>query len=57
MTLYILDTDHITLLQHGHPILLARLAALPSENIAVTVVVNKMLNSGKLQCIPLESRL
>jgi hypothetical protein len=36
--LFILDTDHITLLQHNHPVLLTHLTALPPENIAVTIV-------------------
>jgi tRNA(fMet)-specific endonuclease VapC len=38
MALYILDTDHITLLQHNHPVLISRLATIPPENIAVTIV-------------------
>ena len=36
--LYILDTDHITLLQHNHPAVISRLASLPPEIVAVTVV-------------------
>jgi tRNA(fMet)-specific endonuclease VapC len=37
-SLYVLDTDHITLVQHNHPLLIRRLAEIPPENIAVTIV-------------------
>ena len=46
--LYILDTDHITLLQHNHPALIFRLAALSPENIAVTVVSAAEQLKGRL---------
>lgn len=36
--LYIFDTDHITLLQKNHPHIVTRLAQLPPENVAVTIV-------------------
>lgn len=36
--LYILDTDHLTLLQRNHPAVIARVAALSPEVIAATVV-------------------
>jgi tRNA(fMet)-specific endonuclease VapC len=36
--LYILDTDHITLLQRNHPTVVSRLLSQPPEVIAVTVV-------------------
>jgi len=36
--LYILDTDHLTLLQRNHPAVISRLAALPPEVIATTIV-------------------
>jgi hypothetical protein len=35
---YVLDTDHITLLQRNHPAVISRFTALPPERIAVTVV-------------------
>lgn len=35
---YILDTDHITLLQRNHTSVIARFAVLPPEDIAITVV-------------------
>ncbi len=36
--LYILDTDHLTLLQRNHPAVVARFAVLSSEVISATVV-------------------
>lgn len=36
--LYILDTDHLTLLQRNHPAVIARVATLSPEVIATTVV-------------------
>jgi len=36
--LYILDTDHLSLLQRNHPAVISRFAALPPEVIAATVV-------------------
>jgi tRNA(fMet)-specific endonuclease VapC len=46
--LYILDTDHITLLQHNHPVLVTRLTAVPPENIAVTVISATEQLKGRL---------
>ena len=36
--LYVLETDHITLLQRNHPAVISRFTALPPEVIAATVV-------------------
>jgi len=36
--LYVLDTDHIALLQRNHPTVTSRFTALPPEVIAVTIV-------------------
>lgn len=36
--LYILDTDHMTLWQHGHPVVLAQLEHIPIESRAVTMI-------------------
>jgi tRNA(fMet)-specific endonuclease VapC len=47
-SLYILDTDHITLLQHNHPQVVARLIKLPAENIAVTVISAAEQLQGRL---------
>jgi tRNA(fMet)-specific endonuclease VapC len=36
--LYILDTDHLTLLQRNHPAVIARVATVSLEGIAPTVI-------------------
>jgi hypothetical protein len=46
--LYILDTDHITLLQRNHPAVISRFASLPPEVVAVTVVSAMEQMRGRL---------
>lgn len=46
--LFVLDTDHITLLQRGHPATTARIIAIPPEHIAVTVVSAMEQMRGRL---------
>ena len=48
MTLYVLDTDHLSLLQRGHPALLQRFSALPPEQLATTVVTAEEQFRGRL---------
>jgi hypothetical protein len=38
MIQYLFDTDHLTLLERGHPPLVARVAALPSLSLAVSAI-------------------
>ena len=38
MTLYILDTDHLTLYQSGHATVVQRVLACPADQLAVTVI-------------------
>jgi tRNA(fMet)-specific endonuclease VapC len=38
MTLYVLDTDTLTLYQHGHAVLQQRIAALGQGELAITVI-------------------
>ena len=38
MSLYILDTDHITLFQQAHPQVVQRIAAMKPETLAVTII-------------------
>jgi tRNA(fMet)-specific endonuclease VapC len=45
---YVLDTDHITLLQRNHPAVISRFTALPPEVIAVTVVSAMEQMRGRL---------
>jgi tRNA(fMet)-specific endonuclease VapC len=48
MIQYLLDTDHYTLHEWGHPPLRQRLAALPPEAIAISVVTAEESLRGRL---------
>lgn len=45
---HILDTDHITLFQRNHPLIISRLQGIPPEDIAVTVVSAMEQTRGRL---------
>jgi tRNA(fMet)-specific endonuclease VapC len=52
VTLYVLDTDHISLQQRAHPALLQRLQALgDDDNVAVTVITVEEQLRGRLELI------
>lgn len=52
MTLYVLDTDHISLQQRAHPAVLQRLQALrEDDSIAVTVITVEEQIRGRLELI------
>jgi tRNA(fMet)-specific endonuclease VapC len=38
MSLFVLDTDHVTLLGYGHSQVVARLQAIPVANRAITII-------------------
>ena len=38
MTLYVLDTDHLTLFRYGHAAVTARVDATPADQLATTIV-------------------
>ena len=38
MSLFVLDTDHVSLLQRGHPAVSARVLATPPDQLAVSVI-------------------
>ncbi|MDZ7960630.1 MAG: hypothetical protein RMY34_22570 [Aulosira sp. DedQUE10] len=38
MTLWVLDTDHISLLQRGNPTVISKVAAVNPAEIAVTII-------------------
>ncbi|MBI4583127.1 MAG: type II toxin-antitoxin system VapC family toxin [Planctomycetes bacterium] len=38
MSLYIIDTDHLTLYRYGHPQVTARIEATPPEQLAITII-------------------
>ena len=43
-----LDTDHVSLAQHGHPYIAARIAATPSEQLTVSIVTVQEQLRGRL---------
>lgn len=51
MSLYILDTDHITFFQHGHPLVIQRVNSLQPEELATTVVTAEEQMRGRLNAI------
>jgi tRNA(fMet)-specific endonuclease VapC len=51
MTRYILDTDHLTLLKRNHPIVRAKIANIPPEDIFVTIVTVEEQLRGRLAII------
>ncbi len=38
MSLFVLDTDHLTLLRRGHPEVVARVAAMVPSDLAITII-------------------
>ncbi|NEQ65133.1 MAG: type II toxin-antitoxin system VapC family toxin [Symploca sp. SIO2D2] len=48
MTLYILDSDHLSLYQRGHKSLDQRLLTVPPDQIAITVISAEELIRGRL---------
>jgi tRNA(fMet)-specific endonuclease VapC len=51
MPLYLLDTDHISLIQRGHPQVIARYEAVPEQDIAVSVIGYEEQLRGRLAVI------
>ena len=50
-SLYILDTDHLSLLQRGPPFVLARLASVPIAWRAVTIITVDEQLQGRLAVV------
>jgi tRNA(fMet)-specific endonuclease VapC len=48
MNQYLLDTDHITLQERGHPALLARLKVQPPASLAVSAITVEECLRGRL---------
>jgi tRNA(fMet)-specific endonuclease VapC len=48
MSLYIFDTDHVTLHQRAHPHLLAEIAKRPSISLALTIITVEEQMRGRL---------
>lgn len=51
MSFWILDTDHFSLFQRGHPLVRERVNAMNSEEIAVTVITLEEQIRGRLNII------
>ena len=51
MSSYILDTDHVTLHQHGHPTVVQRLLQLESADVAVTIITAEEQLRGRLDSV------
>ena len=51
MSLWVLDTDHVTLLQHDHPHVSRRFAAVASSDVAVAVISAEEQIRGRLNII------
>ena len=48
MSLFVLDTDHVTLHQHNHPGVIAKIQACAPEELAITVVTLEEQMRGRL---------
>lgn len=51
MTLWILDTDHISLFQQQHPVVTQRINAVNSEDIAITIITVEEQLRGRFNVI------
>jgi len=51
MTLWVLDTDHVTLHQHLHPLVARRVAAIAPDDLAVTIVTVEEHLRGRLNIV------
>jgi tRNA(fMet)-specific endonuclease VapC len=48
MTRYLLDTDHVSLAQRGHPHITARIAATPPKQLTVSIITVQEQLRGRL---------
>ena len=46
MSLYVLDTDHLSLYRYGHPEVSAHIEATPADQLAVTIITIEEQTSG-----------
>ncbi|MBC6473209.1 MAG: type II toxin-antitoxin system VapC family toxin [Hormoscilla sp. GM102CHS1] len=56
MSFWILDTDHVSLFQHRHPLVIQRVNAVNSEDIGLTVITVEEQMRGWLNAIRQSSR-
>jgi len=55
MSLFVLDTDVLSLLQRGHPIVVQRCASKPASELAITVISVEEQLSGWYRVRPADS--
>jgi tRNA(fMet)-specific endonuclease VapC len=51
MTVWILDTDHVSLLERGNPMIQQRLRRISAESVAITIVTAEEKLKGRLAVI------
>lgn len=51
MKLFILDTDHYSLFERGHPQIIARFLTIPSHEIGITIITTEEKMRGRLAYI------
>lgn len=51
MTLYILDTDHVSLFQRGNPFVISKISQIEPENIIITIITVEEQLRGRLNVI------
>jgi tRNA(fMet)-specific endonuclease VapC len=51
VTRFVLDTDHLSLLQRAHPLVVRRVASVPREDLAITIVTAEEQLRGWLAAI------
>jgi tRNA(fMet)-specific endonuclease VapC len=49
--LWILDTDHVSLFQRGHPLLIQRLSEVTPDDIVITIITVEEQLRGRLQVV------
>ena len=57
MSLWIIDTDHISLLQRGHPVVTQRINQVNTDEIAVTIITAEEQLRGRLDFIRKDSAI
>lgn len=46
MSLFVLDTDHVTLLRKGHPAVVSKISVTPHERVSMTIITFEEFVSG-----------
>src|SRR5436853_291471 len=51
MLQFLLDTDHLTLFDHGHPLVVARYTSQPANSVGVTAITVEEALRGRLAAL------